>query len=430
MTSEPVTSGERERLPTSRSEEDDSDDSGVIKDVTKSKTGSSLDATSQDCVNSSDEDRAPDKARSRKCSEVTFSLGDLVWARTANSTFFPCVVTQDPHFKFHTKIVKSDPGVSEVGGGQRQYHVQYLGENKRVWLASSLIIPYKGVSHYEELAMKDLQNINKIYKPKAEAAKVAWREAVIIAQKMENISSRERINKCDLARAMERGGEKAVQKKFDLERQQKSFDSDKSPERFKSPVTSPRKSMECEDKKKSSQYRRQDELAYKMSKINESERERKKRKSGDKKSEEAKPIPFNVFDSATPTFNRSFKIKQVKPVAEQEDTVEAEENLPPQNIKPEELKEEEEDQEISSTYANGSSKTKDEDIKGQNGEEEDEESSDITEDKPLSTSAVTTAAPLTEGSLVWAKQRVTIGEGLCLTSISVYLRATPTGQQS
>ena len=60
MTSEPVTSGERERLPTSRSEEDDSDDSGVIKDVTKSKTGSSLDATSQDCVNSSDEDRAPD----------------------------------------------------------------------------------------------------------------------------------------------------------------------------------------------------------------------------------------------------------------------------------------------------------------------------------------------------------------------------------
>ena len=65
-----------------------------------------------------------------------------------------------------------------------------------------------------------------------------------------------------------------------------------------------------------------DELAYKMSKMSESERERKKRKSGgEKKPEVVKPIPFNLFDSATPTFNRSFKIKQVKPVDSEDNIV-------------------------------------------------------------------------------------------------------------
>ena len=410
-------SGDRDRLPTSRSEEDDSDDSGVIKDVTKRKA----DVSGQESVHSSEEEGAEDKVtskQSKKSSEVTFSLGDLVWARTANSTFYPCVVTQDPHFKFHTKIVKSDPGNhiagsqgGEGGEGQRQYHVQYLGENKRVWLAKSLIMPYKGLAHYEKLAMEDLQNINKIYKPKAEASKTAWREAVIIAQRMENITGRERLSKCELARAMERGGEKAVQKKFEMERQQKSFDADKSQERFKSPTSSPRKSVESDDKKKSSQYRRQDELAYKMNKINESERERKKRKSGDKKTEEVKPIiPFNVFDSATPTFNRSFKIKQVKPVEEPEETGDV--------VAPTSLKSEEESVKSAANYANGSSNinVKSEDSKEQNVEEEEDmkdqvsDEPNLNEDSDLqeehSASNVSAKDSLTEGSLVWAKQRV------------------------
>jgi len=410
MTTEPVSSAERLQ-PASRSEEDDSDDSGVIKDVTKRNTEGSTEASAVDCAMSSDDDGGHDKPRAKtgkKCSDVTFSLGDLVWARTASSTFYPCVVTQDPHFKFHTKIVKSDPGPQGESerspGGQRQYHVHYLGENKRLWLPSSLIIPYKGLAHYEKLAMEDLQNINKIYKPKAEASKTAWREAVIIAQKMENISSRDRLTNCSLARAMDRGGEKAAHKKFEMERQQKNHEAEKALERFKSPTSSPRKSFESDDKKKSSQYRRQDELAYKMSKISESERERKKRKSGEKKPEEVKPILFNVFDSATPTFNRSFKIKQVKPVEEQP--------VDTQDIKSQELTDQDEIKSPTS-YSNGSSNMKAEDDTDQDVRKEEDttdqtvEASDGKEEASHSaTDDASDTDSLTEGSLVWAKQRV------------------------
>merc|ERR1719470_556526 len=83
----------------------------------------------------------------------------------------------------------------------------------------------------------------------------------------------------------------------------------KSPERFKSP-TSPRKPVEKEgeERKKSAQYRRREEMEYKMHKG--SGQERKKRKSSDdKKPESSKSLPLNVLDVATPTFNRSFKMK-------------------------------------------------------------------------------------------------------------------------
>ena len=405
MTTEPQPVSSAERLqPASRSEEDDSDDSGVIKDVTKTNSeGSNNGAnTAVESVSEDDGGRAktPKKCGSKEPGgereEVTFSLGDLVWARTATSVFYPCVVTQDPHFKFHTKIVKSDPGHHIGGGGggspggsesaegHRQYHVHYLGENKRLWLPRSLIIPYKGMSHYEKLAMDDFQNVNKIYKPKAEASKTAWRDAVLIAQKLESLDSRERINECELARAMERGGEKAAQKKLELERQQRSQDTDKQQERFKSPTSSVRRISESDDKKKS--YRMKDELAYKMSKMSESERERKKRKSGgEKKPEVAKPIPFNLFDSTTPTFNRSFKIKQVKPVDSEDKPEESEDVKSP----------------VSTGYANGSSNTKEEkSLK----EEEEEEDVKTNQDSELKEEANQTA--LSEGSLVWAKQRV------------------------
>ena len=403
MTTEPQPVSSAERLqPASRSEEDDSDDSGVIKDVTKTNSeGSNNGAnTAVESVSEDDGGRAktPKKCGSKEPGgereAVTFSLGDLVWARTATSVFYPCVVTQDPHFKFHTKIVKSDPGHHIGGGGggspggsesaegHRQYHVHYLGENKRLWLPRSLIIPYKGMSHYEKLAMDDFQNVNKIYKPKAEASKTAWRDAVLIAQKLESLDSRERINECELARAMERGGEKAAQKKLELERQQRSQDTDKQQERFKSPTSSVRRISESDDKKKS--YRMKDELAYKMSKMSESERERKKRKSGgEKKPEVAKPIPFNLFDSTTPTFNRSFKIKQVKPVDSEDKPEESEDVKSP----------------VSTGYANGSSNTKEE-----KSLKEEEEDVKTHQDSDLKEEANQTA--LSEGSLVWAKQRV------------------------
>lgn len=270
---------------------------------------------------------------------VMFSVGDLIWGRVAGSSFHPCVVSQDPHFKFHTKIVKAEPGtcldsppgLGKDGMGERQYHVQYLVDNKRVWLPSKQIMPYKGIAHYEQMAIQDVKNINKIYKPKTEALKAAWRDAVLLAQELEPLSAKERISRCDLARLKERGG-KALQKKMELESKRRSSESDdsvkgsrvsensdmKSPERFKSP-TSPRKHLEKEgeERKKSAQYRRNEEMDYKMHK---GVVDRKKRKSTEeeKKPEPVKHLPLNVLDVATPTFNRSFKIKSKNQVEESE----------------------------------------------------------------------------------------------------------------
>ena len=365
----------------SRSEEDDSDDSGVIKDVTKHVT--------EDDKDNNDAEHSVKSKPNDIHSNKNFSVGDLVWARTAHSTYYPCVVTADPHYKFHTKIVKSDPG--HQGGGvspdteQRQYHVQYLGENKRLWLQQNFIIPYSGVEQYEKLAMEDLPNIHKIYKPKSEAAKTAWREAVQIAQEMEDMSAGERVARCDRARIMERGGDKALQKKLEMEKHRKS-ESDRSPEKFKQP-SSPRKSLDSEDKKKTPQYNRKDELQYKMNRI--SEFERKKRKSDEnKKVEEGKhPLPFNVFEkAAAPIFDRSFKIKTIPKVKE-------ETNVP-------DLTDEKE--QINEDKLNGSS-ADDESTDDLNGPvTNDNESSSMT--------TIVTDEEMTEGSLVWAKQRVRLSK--------------------
>ena len=399
----------------SRSEEEDSDDSGV-KDVSK-KPDSNEDSRPRSNEKTEDngnheKSKGRDKSPTKKEREVNsedndiFNVGDLVWARSPNTTFYPCVVTQDSYFKFHTKIVKSDPGHhgnkspgpgNSGDKGMRQYHVQYLGENKRTWLRDNLIIPYKGLAHYEKLAMEDLQNINKIYKPKSEASKTAWREAVIMAQQFEDLSNRERINKCELARAFERGGDKAIQKKLEIEKQRRNSESDRSPEKFKSP-TSPKKNVDSEDKKKSMQYRRKDELQYKMSRS--SEYDKRKRKSEDeKKVEEVKPIiPFNVFDaSTTPTFNRSFKIKQIKPEPEEPIT----KSSPT----------------LSETFSNESkagngicSDEQNNSTKQEIKEEEELEStpnhSSIDEEGNDETFSSNSEDELTEGSLVWAKQRV------------------------
>lgn len=283
-------SGAERKVSSSRSEEDDSDDSGV-KDVSKKNETRNV----EDSIRGED----------------SLSVGDLVWARAINSPFYPAVVTPDPHFKFHTKIVKSDSGQSgdqsSSGSAHRQYHLQYLGDNKRVWLHRNFIIPYRGINHYEKLAMEDLPNLTKIYKPKSEASKTAWRDAVRTAQDMENLSNNERLHKCEIARLKERGGDKALHKKMEFDKQKKISEHDRSPEKFKPP--SPKKSSDSEDRKKSFNYNRKDELQYKMSKF--SDNDKKKRRSGeDKKNDPV--IPFNVFDSkSTPTFNRSFKIKTI-----------------------------------------------------------------------------------------------------------------------
>ena len=104
-----------------------------------------------------------------------------------------------------------------------------------------------------------------------------------------------------------------------------------------------------------------------------------------------KPIPFNLFDSTTPTFNRSFKIKQVKPV-DSEDNIEA--------LKPEES--EGAKSPVSPGYSNGSSNTK----KEKSLKEDVEPAEDVKTNQDSDLKEETSQSALSEGSLVWAKQRV------------------------
>ena len=416
----------------SKSDDDDSDDSVVMKDVKKKRsegvylTENNAEETASTHKHNSDYgERSPTKAKASRTqnddSKVIFNVGDLVWARAMNSTYYPCVVTPDPHFKFHTKIVKADPGNlgnksgSSPEDGQRQYHVHYLGENKRVWLHKNFIMPYRGLAQYEKLVMEDLQNINKIYKPKTEASKLAWREGVQIAQGMEDLSNRERVAKCDLARILERGGDKVLQKKMEIEKekQRRTSSSDKSPEKFKSP-SSPRKRIDLDEKKKSLQYNRKDELAYKMSRLSDSDKKRKSSDDAEKKLNAYKPfVSFNVFENkSAPTFNRSFKIKSdPKPLKEEQETdSSSDENRKVLSDSP--IRE----TSFSLRDLNGSSRKQvriQEDRKENNKtENEKEDFGERVSDKTM------ISENLSEGSLVWAKQRVG----------SIFL--APTGTQS
>ena len=417
-----MTSSDSVRSSTlARSEEDDSDDSGVIKDVSKRHSVDDNNAIT-------DTDAVP-KPSSDISQNKSYTAGDLVWARAQNSTFFPCVVTNDPHYKFCTKIVKSDPG--HHGGGtlspnveQRQYHVQYLVDNRRLWLNQSNIMPYKGTEHYERVACEDYQNINK-YKPKTEAVRTAWRKAVEVAREFEDKSNQERLSECDKARILERGDKTQQNKynKMEFDKQRKLSESDKSPEKFKSP--SPRKSFESEENKspsprknyeseenKTSNYRKKDELQYKMSRM--SDHERKKRKSDENKKQKLEdsksPLPFNVFDkSNTPVFDRSFKIKTVNKVKEENNHSNVES--------------------VSNTDLNGSScdksdsdnigdKSSNSEIKGEMNvsseiEEEKLSSSEIKGEEGLNSDATGEEPSFTEGSLVWAKQRVSLLGVIC-----------------
>ena len=427
---ETVIGAEKRGAGLSKSDDDDSDDSVVMKDVKKKRsegvylTENNFEETASTHKHNSDYGEGSPSKTSRTQnddSKVIFNVGDLVWARAMNSTYYPCVVTPDPHFKFHTKIVKADPGNlgnksgSSPEDGQRQYHVHYLGENKRVWLHKNFIMPYRGLAQYEKLVMEDLQNINKIYKPKTEASKLAWREGVQIAQGMEDLSNRERVAKCDLARILERGGDKVLQKKMEIEKekQRRTSSSDKSPEKFKSP-SSPRKRIDLDEKKKSLQYNRKDELAYKMSRLSDSDKKRKSSDDAEKKLNAYKPfVSFNVFENkSAPTFNRSFKIKSdPKPLKEEQETdSSSDENRKVLSDSP--IRE----TSFSLRDLNGSSRKQvriQEDRKENNKtENEKEDFGERVSDKTM------ISENLSEGSLVWAKQRVG----------SIFL--APTGTQS
>ena len=117
---------EAARRNLSRSEEDDSDDSGVIRDVRRpGMEQAGLDRVEAEvALHSEPAAGDPDKKEKAKPAErpppkksyldfieqkpspksagkggLRFHVGDLVWGRAAGSYFHPSVVTQDPHFK-------------------------------------------------------------------------------------------------------------------------------------------------------------------------------------------------------------------------------------------------------------------------------------------------------------------------------------------
>ena len=248
--------------------------------------------------------------------------------------------------------MKSEPGSSAVDhetgklrGGSleepcRQYHLQKLGDNQRLWLASHLIIPFTGIADYEKLAIQDVKNINKIYKPKTEAAKMSWREAVLIAQQLEPMGPKDRVQKCDWARLREIGGP-ALQKKLEYDNKKREeeengaagkTEGNGTQEKFKSP-TSPRKGAEKEEqgRGRSDQMRRKDEMDYKMFRMSsiqkKSDDKKRKRQSSESSSgpEVSSPVKMTVSEPTTPvtTFNRSFKVKkEVKKEVPKEDSKE------------------------------------------------------------------------------------------------------------
>ena len=237
----------------------------------------------------------------------------------------PSVTPPSP--RFHTKIVKSEPGSSAVDhetgklrGGSleepcRQYHLQKLGDNQRLWLASHLIIPFTGIADYEKLAIQDVKNINKIYKPKTEAAKMSWREAVLIAQQLEPMGPKDRVQKCDWARLREIGGP-ALQKKLEYDNKKREeeengagkAEGNGTQEKFKSP-TSPRKGAEKEEqgRGRSDQMRRKDEMDYKMFRMSsmqkKSDDKKRKRQSSESSSgqEMSSPVKMTVSEPTLPS---------------------------------------------------------------------------------------------------------------------------------
>ena len=236
--------------------------------------------------------------------------------------------------------MKSEPGSSAVDHETgkvrgaileepcRQYHLQQLGDNRRLWVQSHLIIPFTGIADYEQLAIQDVKNINKIYKPKTEAAKVSWREAVLVAQQLEPMPPTERVRKCDWARLREIGGP-ALQKKLEYDNKKRAEaeaenkersrkgPGEGSPEKFKSP-SSPRKGGEETERRKSDQVRRREEMDYKMFRMSsmqkKSDDKKRKRQSseGGGSSEATSPTKPAVPEPQSPvtTFNMSFKKKK------------------------------------------------------------------------------------------------------------------------
>jgi len=161
------------------------------------KVSSSLGPLGSSYSCSSSNNSSPNKPGPR--SKQKYNVGDLVWGRFVDSSFYPAVVTNDPHYKFHTKIVETSPG-SDQDENDRHYHLQFLYKSsQRSWLPDGQIIPFEGITSYERRAKKDVENMNR-YRPRNSYLRQQWREAVLAAKRLENLGKSERIRKCGEAR--------------------------------------------------------------------------------------------------------------------------------------------------------------------------------------------------------------------------------------
>jgi hypothetical protein len=186
------------------------------------------------------------------------------------------------------------------------------------------------------MAISDVKNFNKIYKPKSEQMKNSWKEAVLLAQHMEALDPRERLKRCELSRLEDRGGKALIKKyendqKHEEQQQQRSGGSKQPADQevvsprssLTSPVMSPKKNSSpgsAETHRKSTgsgHYNRRDEMDYKMHRLSEGGQARKRKISLSEEKAAARPRPVMplLFEGAkgAPTFNKSFKIKKDKP---------------------------------------------------------------------------------------------------------------------
>ena len=323
-----------------------------------------------------------------KVNDVVYILGDILWCRQPNSCYHPAVIVNDPHYKFCTKIVKSESTAdnSEENHETRQYHVQYLSDNRLQWIPDKYCMLYRGLEEYDKLVIDDVNNI-KIYKPKPDKMQ-AWKDSLVIADEIHRLDRTERVRRLETMRMFkkDRAFMNADHKKASLEAQL-------SPTKSKSSAVPPKKTNDhgTEEKsaKKNINYSRESEMAYKMhrgvARIPEGKKVKNATDQDASKSPLANPIVFNT----NATFSKSFKIKKSKE--------------PESEVLPEPLQDEPTVEE-SSLSESGPSVSETSDVLEDIAPDESETVSDYV----LSNQKVERAAEidgLGEGSLVWSKMR-------------------------
>merc|ERR1719474_2315573 len=144
----------------------------------------------------------------------------------------------------------------------------------------------------------------------------AWKEAIMVADELSSLEPAERLKTTENARLMKKDA-KAFIKKIEADRKNDSVTN--SPTKSKLILSSPKKTPEKErdlskDPKKSSHYRRQDEMHYKMSKMAGRHADGIKIKSRHEPESPTKVQTALPVFNTNASFSKSFKIKKDKKI--------------------------------------------------------------------------------------------------------------------